>query len=584
MATGDGASGERPEVSDMIAAKNPDMFLYLGDVYERGTFTEFYNWYGTRNRYFGKFRDITNPTVGNHEYNSDDQASGYFYYWDNIPHYYSYNAGGWHFISIDSISAFGELDPGDPQYEWLINDLATNTSDCTLIYMHHPAFSVGNKDITDRIAALWPVLVQHGVDVMLAAHDHNYQRWKPMDANGNVNAAGTTHFVLGAGGHGVTSFERTDSRLAAGADDSPRAYGALYMEMYPDGMVYRYYNYNNAVLDSGSVACGSPPGLPQFQTPPVTGTNTSRPTVHFIAPEKSTYFQVVVSQNGTAVWQNWYRREAACGSAGGTQCQLTAPNDLKDGTYDLYLQAWGPGGITQERGTPGGYKGWQGPVSVTIDIPNATLPTNLNVTFDNVDPIFSWNNDPNASWYQLVVKDLTTDTQKLNQWYSKANSALNCSGATCTIEPGLTLLNHAYAWWIRSWGTGGFSEGGINGYAQGPTIDFTTRPAPSTPDTGSFQTWGPEFQGTPVARNYRWNDVQNASWYQLVVTNAAKQILYRRWFSHQAVCQSNLCTIGPEAGVHTGLVLNGGEYFWSVRAWGPGGFSPWAAATSFIIQ
>src|SRR5687767_3427035 len=68
-AAGDGASG-RPEaqsVTDLIGSWSPNMFLYLGDVYERGTPTEFYNWYGTPDRFYGRFRGITNPTIGNHE-------------------------------------------------------------------------------------------------------------------------------------------------------------------------------------------------------------------------------------------------------------------------------------------------------------------------------------------------------------------------------------------------------------------------------------------------------------------------------------------------------------------------------------
>ncbi len=48
-ATGDGAGGEinADRVSEMVDGWNPDLFLYLGDVYEEGTYTEFYNWYGT---------------------------------------------------------------------------------------------------------------------------------------------------------------------------------------------------------------------------------------------------------------------------------------------------------------------------------------------------------------------------------------------------------------------------------------------------------------------------------------------------------------------------------------------------------
>src|SRR5690349_18605776 len=81
-AVGDGASGEQPAVTNKIASWSPNMFLYLGDVYEKGSYAEFYNWYGTSSRYFGQFRSITNPVIGNHEYNFNAGA-GYYDYWDN---------------------------------------------------------------------------------------------------------------------------------------------------------------------------------------------------------------------------------------------------------------------------------------------------------------------------------------------------------------------------------------------------------------------------------------------------------------------------------------------------------------------
>lgn len=83
-ATGDGASGEAPAVADEIATRDPSMMLYLGDVYEKGTYTEFSNWYGTPTTYFGKFRSITNPVIGNHEY-ENGVAPGYFEYWNMDP-------------------------------------------------------------------------------------------------------------------------------------------------------------------------------------------------------------------------------------------------------------------------------------------------------------------------------------------------------------------------------------------------------------------------------------------------------------------------------------------------------------------
>lgn len=117
-AAGDGVSGEMNagKVTDLIASWNPNMMLYLGDVYEKGTPTEFSNWYGTGTNFYSRFRPFTNPTIGNHEY-EHGQAPGYFDYWNNVPNYYSYNAAGWHFISLNSVTELGQVPPGSAQYQ-----------------------------------------------------------------------------------------------------------------------------------------------------------------------------------------------------------------------------------------------------------------------------------------------------------------------------------------------------------------------------------------------------------------------------------------------------------------------------------
>ena len=43
-------------MTDLISSWNPNVFLYLGDVYEKRTPTEFYNWYGTPETFYGKLR------------------------------------------------------------------------------------------------------------------------------------------------------------------------------------------------------------------------------------------------------------------------------------------------------------------------------------------------------------------------------------------------------------------------------------------------------------------------------------------------------------------------------------------------
>src|SRR5215217_9693115 len=225
-ATGDGAGGETGAalVVDMIDSWNPNMFLYLGDVYDSGTSTEFLNWYAPEDS-FGRFRAITNPTIGNHEYLVAD-AQGYFDYWDNAPPYYSFDAGGWHIISLNSNG------PKDAQVQWLRQDLQANPNSCTIAYFHHPLFSIGPLSGNDQpvLNDVWNLLDEQGVDIVLTGHEHNYQRWKSLNGAGKLDPNGITQFVIGTGGHGIQSFAGRDSRVAA-SDATKGDFGALRLEL-----------------------------------------------------------------------------------------------------------------------------------------------------------------------------------------------------------------------------------------------------------------------------------------------------------------------------------------------------------------
>jgi chitodextrinase len=272
-ATGDGASGRPDEqnVTDLISSWSPNMLLYTGDVYEKGTSTEFHNWYGTSSTFYGRFRAITNPTVGNHEYQTPD-AVGYFDYWDNVPHYFSLNVAGWHIVSIDSTGSFAQTTPGSAQYQWLDQDLSSSSAPCTIVFFHHPRWSVGqtaDAGDTARIVDLWSLFNQRGVDLVLNGHDHNYQRWQPLNAAGNVDPAAPTEFVIGSGGHGIQPFTRTDSRVAKGLD-TLADFGALKLELNQHGAAYQFINAQGSTLDSGSVGCS---GAPADTTSPAAPSN-----------------------------------------------------------------------------------------------------------------------------------------------------------------------------------------------------------------------------------------------------------------------------------------------------------------------
>jgi hypothetical protein len=273
-AVGDGAGGEVNEnnVVSLISSWNPNLLLYLGDVYEEGSYSEFVNWYGSGSQLFATFRAITDPTVGNHEYLEANTASSYFYYWDNVPNYYSFTTGGWHFVSLNANNQFVPTLAGSPQYQWLAQDLAANTSPCTLVFFHQPLFNIGVEGSDDAMLPIWSLLVGSKVDLVLTGHDHDYQRWLPLDGSGQPDAAnGVTQFVVGTGGHHIQTFVTSDPRMARGFDSTsqPLPWGALRLELTSTGASYHFVNTDGTELDSGSIACkrsglpGSPPPTPQ---------------------------------------------------------------------------------------------------------------------------------------------------------------------------------------------------------------------------------------------------------------------------------------------------------------------------------
>ena len=264
---GDGADGTSAadRVVGLIDSWDPNLMLYLGDVYDQGTATEMLNWYGDAGQRWGRFRDITNPVVGNHEYGAGPGAPGYQWYWGSPPHHYGVDVGGWRLLGLDTTTQYGQRDVGTEQHTWLEQELAATVARCTLAFAHHPRYSAGGHGDDEGMAPIWASMAGGGADLYLAGHDHNYQRWKPLDASGRETADGLTQFIVGTGGHGVYRFERTEPRLAAGLDRAPNGFGALRLELNVRGAAFAYSRSDGTLLDWGSVPCrGTGPDV----TPP----------------------------------------------------------------------------------------------------------------------------------------------------------------------------------------------------------------------------------------------------------------------------------------------------------------------------
>lgn len=178
--------------------------ITLGDnTYPVGNPDEFTKCYEPT---WGRFKDKTLPSPGNHDYGMP-KALGYYNYFGELAGpdrrgYYATQLGKWLVLSLNS-----NLDPAQMQAQmaWLKDELASNKQSCTLAFWHHPVFSSGGHGNNKNMQEAWAMLVAARADVVLTSHDHDYERFAPLDANGDRDDKnGIRSFVVGTGGAKLT--------------------------------------------------------------------------------------------------------------------------------------------------------------------------------------------------------------------------------------------------------------------------------------------------------------------------------------------------------------------------------------------
>lgn len=204
------------ETAGLVALIDPDAVLVLGDLqYEEGSLDEFNTYYDPT---WGIFKSITYPIAGNHEYETPG-AAGYFDYMNGVGvqngragdrsgGYYAVTLGSWRIIALNSECGFiGGCGPGSPQAQWLRSELAANPATCTLAMWHRARFSSSNRGEDTSMVAIWQMLTNAGVDVVLSGHSHNYERIAPLLADGTRDDEnGMRSFVVGTGGRNLHGF------------------------------------------------------------------------------------------------------------------------------------------------------------------------------------------------------------------------------------------------------------------------------------------------------------------------------------------------------------------------------------------
>ena len=254
LAAGDIAQcdSDGDEKTARLARKLPKaQIAAVGDLaYPRGRAQDFARcWEPT----WGKLGNRVHPVPGNHEYGTG-VADTYFRYFgpragEAGKGWYSYDVGDWHVIALNSncsIVPGGGCAAGSEQEQWLRSDLGAHESArCTLAYWHHPRRSSGLHGDDKSVEPLRRALTDAHADVLLQAHDHDYERFAPRKGLREwvVGTGGARRYPIGAGQEG------SEVRWSGGV-------GLLALTLRPKAYEWRFLPAGGAdFADSGRGRC-----------------------------------------------------------------------------------------------------------------------------------------------------------------------------------------------------------------------------------------------------------------------------------------------------------------------------------------
>lgn len=198
MAFGDSGGGgsDQRALIDQMDEVPYELIIHTGDLaYDNGTISQI------ETTVFGMYADLFRhlpffPASGNHDYETMQGAPfrDVFALPENgevgREKWYSFDWGRIHFVALDTEASYAT------QAEWLERDLAASQAPWKIIYLHRPPYSSGDHGSdTGLRAAIAPIAEAHRVQLIVAGHDHNYERMTPQN--------GVAYVVTGGGGRGT---------------------------------------------------------------------------------------------------------------------------------------------------------------------------------------------------------------------------------------------------------------------------------------------------------------------------------------------------------------------------------------------
>lgn len=277
-------------VVEQAASLGPDLHLGVGDIsYANGYPYTWDKYFQTHQEFFGATPFLTVP--GNHE---KEPGTGFKQYdarlnaimpfddpglpsLDSKQRWYSVQYGNAQFVGLNtSADACGDYARGEeffPLYDTRCNTEAAYTYNerqrqfveealkeaendpsvtWKVVYLHSSFWTDGDHDARKDLRKLWePYFDEYDVDLVLAGHNHSYERSKPM-RGGAVRETGTTYVVNGTGGTGHYGFQHNEPPEWTAFRDNEH-YGVTKLDFSADSIEGEYVALNGTTVDSFTV-------------------------------------------------------------------------------------------------------------------------------------------------------------------------------------------------------------------------------------------------------------------------------------------------------------------------------------------
>jgi len=228
-------------VSSMVNNWRPDFVLTLGDNdyeddYTKSVLPYFDNFISDNcehNQFF--------PTFGNHDWYG---THGYDDVFPCISEYYRFSKANIDFFTINSDSLTSS------QKRWLEDELKHSNAEWKIVFIHHTPYSSGRHGNNSQMQLDY---ADWGADIVLAAHDHIYER---------IERDGIYYFVNGLGGRSPYDFDNccVEGSKFRYNDNN----GAMRIDVNGGSMRIRFIDQTNTTIDDVTLT-KSPSTLPVTQ-------------------------------------------------------------------------------------------------------------------------------------------------------------------------------------------------------------------------------------------------------------------------------------------------------------------------------